>query len=80
MFFDKFCITDSLESLKTDSKNCFWICSENLYWGSFNKCKSQLSILIHVFPILLKEKVPPHYFFADFRERKPSWDLSLIHI
>ena len=30
--------------------------------GSFTKCKSEIPILIHVFPILLNEKVLPFLF------------------
>ena len=30
--------------------------------GNFTKCKSEIPILIHVFPILLNEKVLPFLF------------------
>ena len=32
--------------------------------GSFTKCKSEIPILIHVFPILLNEKVLQFLFFS----------------
>ena len=43
--------------------------------GSFTKSKSQIPILIHVFPVLLNEKVLPFsFFFGDFHKQKLSWD------
>ena len=41
--------------------------------GSFTKCKSEIPILIRVFPILLNKKVLP-FFFGDFHKQKLSWD------
>ena len=46
--------------------------------GSFTKCKSQIPILIHVFPILLNEKVLPFSFSWWFPQTKTIMGLSKI--
>ena len=40
------------------------------FGGSFTKCKSEIPILIHVFPILLNEKVLPSSFSWPFPQTK----------
>ena len=46
--------------------------------GSFTKCKSEINILIHVFPILLNEKVLPFSFSWWFPQTKTIMGLRKI--
>ena len=54
---------------------CIW---KMYIGGSLTKCKSEIPILIHVFPILLSEKELPFCFLGDFHKQEHIMRLRKI--